>query len=341
MHIFYAYLAQLAALVRRERLHYIIGIVIFITLIGSVGFAYFEKDITFPDALWWSFVTLTTVGYGDISPASIGGRLVGILVMVSGIGFLGILTASIASIFVENKLLEAKGMKRADATDHIIICGWNFRGNKIIEELRADPKAKTVPIVIIADLPEKPSQDPLVHFIRGEVDAESLEKAAADKAKCAMILSDDRLDAHDKDARAVLNALTIESLYPEVYTCVELMEEKNVAHCERAKANEIVVIGELSTNMMVQAALDHGITRMISELVSHRYGQDIYKIAPPAEMVGKTFYEAMCGLKERWNILCVGVEKHDAGGFVANPDADLRINEGDRLIVIADERPAF
>jgi voltage-gated potassium channel len=52
------------------------------------------------DGIWWSVVTVTTVGYGDIYPTSVGGRLIAMLVMLVGIGFLSVLTATIASQFV-------------------------------------------------------------------------------------------------------------------------------------------------------------------------------------------------------------------------------------------------
>jgi voltage-gated potassium channel len=64
-----------------------------------------------PDALWWAVVTLFTVGYGDLYPHTIGGRIAGIVLMVSGIALFGWVTASLASLFVEN---EDKATKRRD-----------------------------------------------------------------------------------------------------------------------------------------------------------------------------------------------------------------------------------
>jgi energy-coupling factor transporter ATP-binding protein EcfA2 len=55
---------------------------------------------TFGDALWWSVVTVTTVGYGDKYPVSAGGRGVAVVLMITGIGLVGVLSASVASYFV-------------------------------------------------------------------------------------------------------------------------------------------------------------------------------------------------------------------------------------------------
>jgi voltage-gated potassium channel len=55
------------------------------------------------DSTWWAVVTVTTVGYGDFYPTTVQGRLVGIVLMFVGIGFLSLLTASIASKFVKEE----------------------------------------------------------------------------------------------------------------------------------------------------------------------------------------------------------------------------------------------
>jgi len=332
-------LKRFFSLVRKEEVGKVFIAIIFIALGGSLGFMFFEKEPRFFDALWWSIVTLTTVGYGDISPASVGGRLVGMVVMISGIGFLGILTAGIAGMFIERKFLENRGMKAVHVEDHFIICGWGFNGRKIVEEIRAYPKTNSKPIVIIADIPEKPLDDPFLYFIHGEVNTETLVKANIGKAEAVIVLSDDRLDAYSRDAKTILTTLTIESVNPDVYTCVELMDEKYVSHCRRARADEIIVVGELSTNLLVQAALNHGLTRMISELVSNRYGEDLYKVPIPAGYAGLTFLEALTRLKERHGILCMGLEDRTGQKFIANPHKDHVLRENDKLIVIASTQP--
>jgi voltage-gated potassium channel len=56
---------------------------------------------TFWDGVWWAVVTVTTVGYGDLYPTTVTGRIVGIVLMLAGIGFLAVLTATVASRFVK------------------------------------------------------------------------------------------------------------------------------------------------------------------------------------------------------------------------------------------------
>ena len=56
---------------------------------------------SYPDALWWAIVTVTTVGYGDRYPVTEGGRVVATVLMLVGIGLIGVLTATVASVFIK------------------------------------------------------------------------------------------------------------------------------------------------------------------------------------------------------------------------------------------------
>jgi len=81
---------------------YIIWITITVIFTGALGISLVEK-MTFSDALWWAFVTATTVGYGDLSPSTSAGRIIASILMLIGIGFIGMLTGTIATFFITTK----------------------------------------------------------------------------------------------------------------------------------------------------------------------------------------------------------------------------------------------
>jgi hypothetical protein len=69
-----------------------------VVIAGAVQVEVDHKDFTtFWDDVWWAVVTVTTVGYGDIYPHTVAGRMVAIVLMLTGIGFLAVLTATVAS----------------------------------------------------------------------------------------------------------------------------------------------------------------------------------------------------------------------------------------------------
>lgn len=74
---------------------------IVVVLITSSLYCISEK-VSFPTALWWSIVTSTTVGYGDISPTTLIGKLAAIINMLIGIGLIGMLTSSITNLFTKD-----------------------------------------------------------------------------------------------------------------------------------------------------------------------------------------------------------------------------------------------
>lgn len=67
---------------------------------------------------WWAVVTATTVGYGDVSPVTLEGRLIAVVLMLTGIGVIGVFTATVASLFFEQDRSElAEVHRRLDAIE--------------------------------------------------------------------------------------------------------------------------------------------------------------------------------------------------------------------------------
>lgn len=337
MHTVIYFLLHMGRQLRRENMHKAALGATVLLLAAAGAFSYFEKA-GFWDSLWWAVVTMTTVGYGDISPATFGGRVAGVILMLMGIGLLGVFTATIASIFVENRMLENKGMKRIDAENHFAICGWNDQGEGVIQELLADAKLEGRSIVILANLDEKPVGDDRVLFLRGELNDKNMEQACLQKASTAILLSDTNVEAAYRDAKAVMDVLNIKTYNPDLYLCVELAEATNIEHVHRAGADEVIVAGEFRGHLLAQAALDHGITELISELVSNRKGSEFYKVSPPAALVGKTFLDALVAMKEEQNTICLGVQTGSEGRVLTNPDSTYIIEENDQLLVVASSR---
>lgn len=95
-------------LLRTNGLLYILYVNVFIVFVGSSIFSVVEEK-AFSDSLWWTIVTVTTVGYGDIVPSSIFGKWLAIILMLVGIGTIGMLTSALTNFFVkENSNEESK-----------------------------------------------------------------------------------------------------------------------------------------------------------------------------------------------------------------------------------------
>jgi voltage-gated potassium channel len=327
---------------RKEALGRLMVITFCILAVGTVGMALFEMGRneginSIGDAVWWSLVTVTTVGYGDISPETVGGRVIGVVVMIFGIGFLGMFTATIASIFVERKMRQDRGLKALKGLkDHVLLCGWNYSASEVISEIHADDKEKD--IVILANLDENPTDEDHVYFVRGDpADMSKLEMACFRTANTAIVLHDESTPGNSRDGQGVLTVLAIKRECPDIYVCVQILDENNVEHCHRAGADEVIVTGGLTAKLLGQATLDHGVTRVVSELLSNKYGNQLYKIKCPEEYVGSKFRAAFAAFKDEYEGIIMGIEKVDR--FLTNPGGDVTLDKDDYLILIAEKRP--
>jgi voltage-gated potassium channel len=99
-------------ILRHRGLNWVLLIVLVLNLIAAAMVLEFERGnpdgniASYPDALWWAVTTITTVGYGDRFPMSTAGRGVAVVLMIAGIAMFGVITATIAAYFVEQKAEE-------------------------------------------------------------------------------------------------------------------------------------------------------------------------------------------------------------------------------------------
>jgi len=331
-------LQRFYAFLQRENVMKLLLVIILIVFCSGYLIAFFEPGVSFASGVWWSIVTLTTVGYGDISPSTLEGRVLAVIIMFFGIGLLGLLSASLASMLISLRIKENRGMVTSTASNHIIICEWNQRTKAVLKELRSDPQTVDQAVVLIADIEEKPVNDANLGFVRGVVNEETLEMANLEKASTIIILGDDRLEATARDAKVVLTTLTVESMNPKVYSVVELADQANKLHCQRANANEIIIGSELNSNLIASAASDHGVSHIVSELLSSRYGNELYAMPVPKEMAGSNFLQTFIDMKSQRNITVFGIQKGRGGECISNPDGDYVIRAEDYLLVISKDR---
>lgn len=99
----FSYAMRFAARTRRffntNGFKYICLAALIIILLGAVGI-HLAEGMSLPNGIWWSFVTATTVGYGDAYPVTILGKFLSVFLMITGIGFVGALTSTITSFFL-------------------------------------------------------------------------------------------------------------------------------------------------------------------------------------------------------------------------------------------------
>jgi voltage-gated potassium channel len=99
-------LRVLRGLLAHHRFSYVMALALAVVALGALAIYALESPVnphitSLGDALWWAVVTATTVGYGDVSPQTPEGRVVAVFLMITGIGVIGVFTATLASYFLE------------------------------------------------------------------------------------------------------------------------------------------------------------------------------------------------------------------------------------------------
>lgn len=109
---------KISDILRTNGFIYVLYANIALIFLSSVIMMFAEK-MSFTDSLWWSVVTCTTVGYGDISPVSAVGRVIAVILMIFGIGLIGMLTGAITTYFTSH-INKAKSEMSGDELDSLI-----------------------------------------------------------------------------------------------------------------------------------------------------------------------------------------------------------------------------
>jgi voltage-gated potassium channel len=112
---------QSAPLTARRAGRAVAVVTIVVTVLSGVAMWLVDRD-EFPNVwlgLWWAVQTVTTVGYGDVAPTHPGGRVIAAVIMVSGIGFLTVVTATISAIFIESARRRLQGESEGRVHDRL------------------------------------------------------------------------------------------------------------------------------------------------------------------------------------------------------------------------------
>lgn len=279
--------------------------IVLIILSSLVVYAIERKDnqgfITFFDSLWWTIVTISTVGYGDRFPVSNYGRIVAIVVILFGIGVMGTVTGRIASFLMERQMKEEKGLLDfSTMKGHFIICGWKREMNRILYEiLRCNKNVTPLDMVLInrANLDEvntlrSDSRLAGFRFVYGDfVEEHELIRAGIKNAHKVLVLADFLTsgDLQQIDSKTVMTVMSVKNLNRKAYVCAELLDTKFEKYLRLTHCDEILLSRDFSRSMLASASSGAGISHVITSLVSGACGAGISTAPIPQSYIGRTY----------------------------------------------------
>lgn len=268
---------------------------------------------SFWDGIWWAIVTVATVGYGDKVPLTHAGRLIGMVLIVVGFSLLSVFTGLIASLFVEDRIKGAKGLKQIRTHDHIVICGWNKTAEFLLRAM-IEKKLQDVEVCLVTNqgadfFEEIESKFPTLQlmFVRGEATQEDvLRRASISNAAQVIILADQNLEKQSADDRTIIVANAIHYLVPKDRITVQLHNTENKNLLLRVGISNVIVYDDLGGYILANNIFGNHSLKLYSQLAKSALNS-ITTHEIPEGFVGKNFLNLSEYFRSEKKLLLLGL----------------------------------
>jgi voltage-gated potassium channel len=331
-------LARLTRLMRVRlpgwRLPLAVAVVVFLT--SWAAMAVVEPagtGIASPGTFWWYFVvTAATVGYGDVYPASTGGRVVAAYVIVGGIVTLTLLFTQLSAALQSVRGKRLRGLVELDLADHVVLLGYTpGRTARIVAELCAEGRTRVVLCTWDEDVPEDPLPERLdVLFVRGDLTSEDvMSRACVARARTAVV------DVRD-DNEALAVALAVTHANPRIHL-VAALRDLGRLDTLRYVHPDVQAVQWHMPFLLTEEATDPGIAQVYSDLMTSGGHGNTYSTRVPDGFPHRTFGDCQTWFGRTFGATVLAL-RSDGGSLVVSPGWDTPVPEGTTLYYVAGQR---
>jgi voltage-gated potassium channel len=329
------------------------GLLMTTTIVGGLSIYLVEVEAnpdisTIGDGIWWAIVTLTTVGFGDITPVTSLGRVVGGTLMVAGMFTLALFAGIVGNTLLNVVLsIREEQVRMSGYYDHVVICGYDSRTQMLLDAIAEELDTNERQVVVFAPRERPPEVPPHFAWVQGDPTKESeLDKVRLTHAQSALIVGAREVPPSDADARTILTVFTARSYLSQramvstrkrpVYIVTEILDAENVDHARSAGADEVIETTRLGFSLLAHTIDQPGTAALVSG-VGVKGSQNMYVGALPEDIdVPANFGTVAALIKGQTGAMVVGIRDLD-GDDVLNPPDDSQLTEGFQVVYLASE----
>ena len=295
---------------------------------GSLHIAYIQDNWSLWTTTYWFIVTITTVGYGDLSPSTQLSQGWTMFVILGGCGSLLTALEATVEFFILWSNRKMKGLLNfRDHTNHVILMvGDDVQTIKeLVDHVFNDTNREPKPVLLVSDVIDE-WHDQRVSFVKGPL-------ASDDVIERSGLKNADRILIWGADQEVTLAALAVSSVNSTAHIVVRLNHIDNIKHVKRINP-DIAIVGSVGRTLAIQELQDHGIGEVIEDRLDNGGEATPYAILNPNSLRLDIILDRLGCVDPEARLL--SIQKHGKKTFFPEPGDIPQI-----VYIIAKERPTL
>jgi voltage-gated potassium channel len=309
-----------------------ISLIITVIFVGTIGYQIIE-NLSFIEALYMTFITISTVGFGEVTQLSDTGRIFTIILIVSGIAVIStgvslIFTSILEGTFGQILRRQKMEKKLAKIKDHFIICGIGAVGKDVVNEF-INANTQFVLIEMEKSVVDSLLQEfsDILYVIGDATNDDVLKAAQIEKARGIITVL-------GSDTDNLYICLSARSLNPHLRIIARVIESESIYKLKKAGADYVFSPEKIGGIRLAAAALRPAVTSFLDAILKGEYfnlALDEVTVKEHSPVAGKTLMESE--ISKNIGIIIPAIKSAQIDKLMFNPSSATKINPNDILIV--------